>query len=248
MKGVILAGGKGTRLYPMTQLISKHLLPIGKFPMIYHCLEKLKAAGIVQLLLIMGKHSAGLYIDFLGSGKEWGVQLTYKIQEGAGGIADALALAEGFIQPDDKFIVLLGDNLFEDSIEPYMDAFAQQAGGAKVLLKEVEDPHRYGVPELAGGKIVSIDEKPENPKSNYCVTGIYMYDFSVFEISRGIKPSARGELEITDVNNVYASANQLTYDILDGWWTDAGTFESLHRASTLVKEGGANLMEVPALA
>jgi glucose-1-phosphate thymidylyltransferase len=235
MKGVILAGGKGTRLYPMTQLISKHLLPIGKFPMIYHCLEKLKAAGIVQLLLIMGKHSAGLYIDFLGSGKEWGVQLTYKIQEGAGGIADALALAEGFIQPDDKFIVLLGDNLFEDSIEPYMDAFAQQAGGAKVLLKEVEDPHRYGVPELAGGKIVSIDEKPENPKSNYCVTGIYMYDFSVFEISRGIKPSARGELEITDVNNVYASANQLTYDILDGWWTDAGTFPSLYEANCRMK-------------
>lgn len=235
MKGVILAGGKGTRLYPLTRMINKHLLPVGKFPMIYHSLEKLKNAGIDQILLIMGKHSAGLYIDFLGSGQEWNVQLSYKIQEGAGGIADALALAEGFIQPDDKFIVILGDNLFEDSLNSYMEAFAQQASGAKLLLKEVEDPRRYGVPKLANGKIEFIDEKPEHPHSNYCVTGIYMYDFSVFEIIRNIKPSALGELEITDVNNVYASADELTYDILNGWWTDAGTFPSLYEANSHMK-------------
>lgn len=231
MKGVVLAGGTGTRLYPLTKIINKHLLPVGKLPMICHGLNKLREAGVEELMLIIGKHSAGLYTQLLGSGEEWGIQLTYRIQEEAGGIAQALALAESFIGNSGKFIVLLGDNLFEDSLQPYIDTFRQQPSGARVLLKQVADPRRYGVPELKDGRIVQIEEKPEQPQSHYCVTGMYMYDQEAFRIAKTLKPSGRGELEITDVNNAYAAAGKLSYDVLPGWWTDAGTFESLHEAS-----------------
>ncbi|WP_054956216.1 sugar phosphate nucleotidyltransferase [Paenibacillus dakarensis] len=231
MKGVILAGGTGTRLYPLTKIINKHLLPVGNAPMICHGIEKLRIAGIKEIVLVISKQSAGLYTELLGGGKEWGVRLTYKVQEEAGGIAQALSLVESVLEPKEKFVVLLGDNLFENSLAPYVKAFQEQEAGARVLLKEVKDPRRYGVPILENNKIVSIEEKPDQPKSNYCVTGIYMYDTSVFGKIREVKPSDRGELEITDVNNEYASEGQLIYDVLDGWWTDAGTFESLYQAS-----------------
>lgn len=237
MKGVILAGGTGTRLNPLTKVINKHLLPVGRYPMIYYGLEKLYNAGITSILIIMGKQSSGLYTELLGSGKAWGIEITYKIQEEAGGIAQALALAEGFIQPGEKFLVLLGDNLFEESLAAHVQVFAQQLKGAKVLLKEVEDPRRYGVPVMEEDRIVFIEEKPSEPKSNYCVTGIYMYDPTVFDIIRQMKPSGRGEFEITDVNNVYASEGNLTYDLLSGWWIDAGTFESLREASNRLLAG-----------
>ncbi|MFC7678024.1 sugar phosphate nucleotidyltransferase [Paenibacillus sp. GCM10028914] len=231
MKGVILAGGTGTRLYPLTKMINKHLLPVGRAPMICHGVEKLRNAGIEEIILVISKQSAGLYTELFGGGKEWGVRLTYKIQEEAGGIAQALSLAEPNMKRDEKFVVLLGDNLFEDSLTPYVQSFQNQGQGARVLLKKVHDPKRYGVPILEENKILRIEEKPAEPKSNYCVTGIYMYDTTVFNKIRTIKPSGRGELEITDVNNVYASEGQLAYDILDGWWTDAGTFQSLYQAS-----------------
>lgn len=237
MKGVILAGGTGTRLYPLTKIVNKHLLPVGKQPMILYGIEKLRESGIEDILLVIGAHSAGLYAQLLGSGKEWGVRLTYKIQEEAGGIAQALALAEGWAAPGEPVAVLLGDNLFEDSLSGYISDFLQQGSGAKVLLKQVSDPRRYGVPVLQGGRIERIVEKPADPPSSYCVTGIYLYDGSVFDIIRTIKPSERGELEITDVNNAYAARGELTYAILKGWWTDAGTFRSLHDiADFLLKE------------
>jgi glucose-1-phosphate thymidylyltransferase len=238
MKGVILAGGRGTRLSPLTDYINKHLLPVGRYPMIYYPIEKLRQAGITDIMLVIGKESAGLYTKLLGSGRSWGVQLTYKIQEEAGGIAEALAAAEQFVPKGDSMVVMLGDNLFEDPLTPYVAAFRSQGGGARVLLKQVEDPRRYGVPVLNHKKIVRIIEKPEKPPSSYCVTGIYMYGSDVFDIIRGIRPSERGELEITDVNNQYASEGRLAYDIIPGWWLDAGTFESLQAAgSRLLKEG-----------
>ncbi|GGF98708.1 sugar phosphate nucleotidyltransferase [Paenibacillus abyssi] len=237
MKGAILAGGTGSRLYPLTKIINKHLLPVGHVPMICHAIEKLRAAKIDDILMIIGKHSAGLFTELLGSGQELGVRLTYKIQEESGGIAQALSLAQSFISPGEKFVVLLGDNLFEDSLISYAQAFQEQKEGARVLLKKVHDPQRYGVPVIKENKIVSIEEKPANPKSDYCVTGIYMYDSGVFDVIRTIKPSARGELEITDVNNVYASGERLAYDILNGWWTDAGTFNSLYYASGRLLDG-----------
>lgn len=236
MKGVILAGGTGSRLNPLTKVINKHLLPVGRVPMICHGVEKFREAGIEDIVIVIGKHSAGLYTELLGSGKQWGVRISYKIQEEAGGIAQALSLAEPLIQ-EEKFAVLLGDNLFEDSLIPFVQAFRQQSEGARVLLKKVHDPHRYGVPILKEHKIVTIEEKPELPKSDYCVTGIYMYDCGVFDVIRNIEPSGRGELEITDVNNVYAEKGQLAYDVLAGWWTDAGTFQSLYQASGRLLDG-----------
>lgn len=227
-----MAGGTGTRLYPMTKLINKHLLPVGKNPMIHYSIQKLRQAGIGEILLILGPQSAGMYMSYLGSGKDYGVNLTYRIQQEAGGIAQALALAEGFIANGEKFVVLLGDNLFEDSLKSGTDSFLKQNGGARVWLKEVEDPRRYGVPVLQDDRIVRIEEKPADPPSSYCVTGIYMYDSRVFELIRTIQPSARGELEITDVNNVYAAEGGLSYSIMSGWWTDAGTFASLREAGT----------------
>ncbi|MFC0212417.1 sugar phosphate nucleotidyltransferase [Paenibacillus chartarius] len=235
MKGVILAGGKGTRLAPMTSIMNKHLLPIGKYPMIHYGIERLAEAGVKDILLLISKQSAGLYCDYVGSGDQFGVRITFRVQEDADGIAGALGLAEGFVQPQDKFVLLLGDNLFDDSLGAYLAAFARQEKGAKVLLKQVDDPRRFGVPELEGDKIKLIEEKPSKPKSSYCVTGIYMYDGTVFEKIRSIRPSRRGELEITDVNNLYAAEGSLTYEILQGWWTDAGTFASLLDASNYLQ-------------
>ncbi|CAG7647680.1 Glucose-1-phosphate thymidylyltransferase [Paenibacillus solanacearum] len=235
MKGIILAGGTGSRLYPLTKVTNKHLLPVGKYPMIFHAVAKLKEADIQDILIVTGKDHMGDVVNLLGSGREMGVTFTYKVQDEAGGIAQALDLAEHFVG-DDQMIVILGDNVFSGSITPYAQNFKKQHVGAKILIQEVHDPKRYGVPELQGDKIVSIEEKPQYPKSSYAVTGIYMFDSSVFEIIKTLKPSGRGELEITDVNNAYIERGQLTYDILQGWWTDAGTHASLAKANELAKD------------
>jgi glucose-1-phosphate thymidylyltransferase len=237
MKGVLLAGGTGSRLRPLTNIINKHLLPVGEYPMIHYGICKLKEAGIEDIVLIIGKQSAGLYIDYLGGGSEFGVRLTYKVQERAGGIAEALALASGYMVPGEKFIVLLGDNLFSGSLLPYVHEFNEQPEGAKVILTKVEDARRYGVPVMRNGQIISIIEKPSMPPSDYCVTGIYFYDTKVFELIEASAPSARGEMEITDINNKYAAVGLLTYGLMDGWWTDAGTFESLLEAGAVLREG-----------
>lgn len=239
MKGIILAGGTGTRLYPLTKLMNKHLLPVGKHPMISYGIERLRAAGIKDLLIVIGKLSAAQYTNFIGSGEHMGVSVKFAIQEEAGGIAQALSLAEHFVSQGEKFIVLLGDNLFVDDLRPYAHAYrTQDSGEARVLLKRVNDPRRYGVPvfdTVHKDNIARIEEKPKRPLSDYCVTGIYMYDSQVFNHIRSIIPSARGELEITDVNNLYASQGKLKYDIMQGWWTDAGTFDSLQEASYKLK-------------
>ncbi|MBM7566721.1 sugar phosphate nucleotidyltransferase [Paenibacillus sacheonensis] len=232
MKAVILAGGTGTRLLPLTKLLNKHLLPVGRLPMICYSLISLQAAGITDILLVTAPKALGDFASFLGSGKDYGVSLTYRIQEEAGGIAQALELARPFIGSDDKFIVLLGDNLFEEPLKPHMDAFRSQASGAMVLLKQVPDPERYGVPVFdGGGRIIHIDEKPAAPQTDSCVTGIYMYDGTVFDLIAEQSPSQRGELEITDVNNAFAGKGKLEHRHLSGWWTDAGTFDSLLEAN-----------------
>ncbi|MGG0814876.1 sugar phosphate nucleotidyltransferase [Paenibacillus alvei] len=235
MKGIILAGGTGTRLYPLTKLINKHLIPVGKHPMVSYAIERLRSAGITDIFMVIGKTSAALYTEYYGSGQSMGVNITYAVQEEAGGIAQALSLAEPYLPPDEKFVVLLGDNLFLDNLTPYVDEYRNQAlGEARILLKKVKDPHRYGVPifdKERQDRIVRIVEKPKVPASSYCVTGIYMYDTHVFEHIRSIAPSARGELEITDVNNCYAQAGKLHYNLLEKWWIDAGTFDSLSEAS-----------------
>lgn len=235
MKGIILAGGTGSRLYPLTKVTNKHLLPVGKYPMIFHAVNKLKQAGITDVLVVTGKEHMGDVVNLLGSGSEMGVCFTYKVQDEAGGIAQALGLAEHFVG-DDQMVVILGDNVFADDISPFVDNFKKQKTGAKILIQEVHDPKRFGVPEIQGNRIVSIEEKPQNPKSNYAVTGIYMYDHKVFDIIKTLKPSARGELEVTDVNNAYIERGELTFDVLQGWWTDAGTHASLARANELAKE------------
>ncbi|AOY76984.1 sugar phosphate nucleotidyltransferase [Clostridium formicaceticum] len=235
MKGIILAGGTGSRLFPLTKVINKHLLPIGKYPMIYYLIAKMKEAEIKDIMIISGKEHMGSIVNLLGSGYEYGVKFTFKTQDQAGGIAEALGLCEGFVGKD-NCTVILGDNIFQDSIYDSVKKFHQQKSGAKVFLKEVKDPERYGIAEIKGNKIVGIEEKPQKPKSKYCVTGIYMYDHRVFEAIKTLKPSSRGELEITDVNNWYVKEGSLTYDILKGWWTDAGTFDSLLNASILASE------------
>ncbi|TFE29008.1 sugar phosphate nucleotidyltransferase [Cohnella luojiensis] len=235
MKGIILAGGTGSRLFPLTKVTNKHLLPVGKYPMIFHSVAKLKEASITDILIVTGKDHMGDVVNLLGSGREMGVTFTYKVQDEAGGIAQALGLAEHFVG-NDSMVVILGDNVFSDSIALYVESFSQQGQGAKILIQEVPDPKRYGVPELRGDQIVSIEEKPSHPKSHYAVTGIYMFDDNVFEIIKTLKPSGRGELEITDVNNAYIAAGQLKYDILQGWWTDAGTHASLTHANELAKD------------
>jgi glucose-1-phosphate thymidylyltransferase len=235
MKGIILAGGTGSRLYPLTKVTNKHLLPVGKYPMIFHSVAKLKAADIQDILIVTGKDHMGDVVNLLGSGREMGVTFTFKVQDEAGGIAQALGLAEHFVG-NDQMVVILGDNVFEDSISSYVNNFREQQQGAKILIQEVHDPQRYGVPELDGSKIISIKEKPKQPKSSYAVTGIYMYDSAVFEIVKTLKPSGRGELEITDVNNAYIERNELTYDVLQGWWTDAGTHASLAKANELAQD------------
>lgn len=235
MKGIILAGGTGSRLYPLTKVTNKHILPVGKYPMIFHSIFKLKEAGIEDILIVTGREHMGDVVNLLGSGSEMGVCFTYKVQDEAGGIAQALDLAEGFVG-DDQMIIILGDNVFEDSISSFVQSFQQQGTGAKILLQEVEDPKRFGVAELDGNNIVSIQEKPEFPKSNLAVTGIYMFDKTVFDIIKTLEPSARGEFEITDVNNKYIEKGELTFGVLKGWWTDAGTHSSLARANELAKD------------
>ncbi|RIV20830.1 spore coat protein [Alicyclobacillaceae bacterium I2511] len=229
MKGIILAGGTGSRLFPLTKITNKHLLPVGRYPMIYHAVYKLLQADIREILVVTGKEYMGSVVNLLGSGHEFDAEFTYRVQDQAGGIAQALGLAEWFVGKD-LMTVILADNVFADDITPYVKNFQQQRFGAKILIKEVEDPERYGVPELAKGQIVSIEEKPAQPKTSYAVAGIYMYDSDVFGIIRTLKPSARGELEITDVNNAYIQRSEITYDVLQGWWTDAGTHASLARA------------------
>lgn len=233
MKGVILAGGTGSRLFPLTKVTNKHLLPVGQKPMIHWPVEKLIEAGLQEILVVTGLEHMGEVVQLLGSGREFGCQFTYRVQDEAGGIAQALALAEGFAAGD-SVCVILGDNVFADSLAEQVVAFDAQGAGARVLLKEVPDPSRYGVAEVVGDRIVGIVEKPQEPRSSYAVTGIYFYDAGVYEVIRTLKPSGRGELEITDVNNGYLANDQLSWGELKGWWTDAGTFESLAHASALV--------------
>lgn len=232
MKGIVLAGGTGSRLFPLTKVTNKHLLPVGQYPMIYHPIFKMKNAGIREILIVTGKDHMGDVVNLLGSGYDFGMEFTYCVQDQPGGIAQALGLAEQFVG-NDLCTVILGDNIFDDELIDSVKDFEAQGKGAKILLKQVDDPERYGVAELKGNKIISIEEKPKIPKSNYCVTGIYMYDSRVFNIIKTLKPSGRGELEITDVNNAYINEGTLTFGKIKGWWTDAGTFESLLKANEL---------------
>lgn len=233
IKGVVLAGGTGSRLFPLTKVTNKHLLPVGRKPMILHPVDKLVSAGITDILIVTGVEHMGDVVNLLGSGKDFGCRFTYKVQDEAGGIAQALGLAEN-VCGDSQIVVILGDNIFSDDLTPYCLAFHEQKGGAKILLKEVSDPHRFGVAEILGSKIVGIEEKPKRPKSSFAVTGIYFYDSSVFTVVKTLKPSRRGELEITDVNNAYIVRGEMTYDVLKGPWTDAGTFESLWYANNVL--------------
>ena len=236
VKGIVLAGGTGSRLYPLTKITNKHLLPIYDKPMIYYPIQTLADAGILEILVVTGGRTAGDFLRLLANGKDFGLrQINYAYQEGEGGIAEALALAEHFAEGDD-ICVILGDNIIEGTIRPAVEGFQKQGGGAKVLLKEVHDASRFGVAEVHGSRIVGIEEKPKQPKSNQAVTGIYLYDNTVFDKCRTLEPSDRGELEITDVNNAYIREGRMTYDVLEGWWTDAGTFESLLRAANLVAQ------------
>ena len=240
MKGVVLAGGLGSRLRPLTAVTNKHLLPVYDQPMIYYPIQTLVNAGINDIMVVTGGSSAGDFLRLLGNGKAFGLKhLNYTYQEGEGGIADALSLVEHFAA-DGPVCVVLGDNIIERNIRAAVEDYRRQGSGAKILLKKVPDPQRFGVPKLDGRRVVCIEEKPAKPQSEYAVIGIYMYDHTVYEIIRTLKPSGRGELEITDVNNAYIERNAMTWDELEGWWTDAGTFESLLRASNLVAETGAN--------
>jgi glucose-1-phosphate thymidylyltransferase len=236
----VLAGGLGSRLRPLTAVTNKHLLPVYDQPMIYYPIQTLVNAGINDIMVVTGGSSAGDFLRLLGNGKAFGLKhLNYTYQEGEGGIADALSLVEHFAA-DGPVCVVLGDNIIERNIRAAVDDYRRQGSGAKILLKKVPDPQRFGVPKLDGRRVVRIEEKPARPQSEYAVIGIYMYDHTVYEIIRTLKPSGRGELEITDVNNAYIERNAMTWDELEGWWTDAGTFESLLRASNLVAETGAN--------
>ncbi len=240
MRGIILAGGSGSRLYPLTKVTNKHLLPIGSVPMVYHPIRKLLEAGVTDILLVTGVEHLGHVVGLLGSGKQLGCEFTYRVQDEAGGIAQALGLAHQFAYGH-RMVVILGDNIFEDPLTEYVKNFAVQKSGARIILKEVPDPQRFGVAELQGDRVVGIEEKPKEPRSNLAVTGVYMYDSQVFEIIKALKPSGRGELEITDVNNYYLEHGELAYDLFQGWWTDAGTFDSLHLANELVRAQEAEL-------
>jgi glucose-1-phosphate thymidylyltransferase len=240
MKGIILAGGLGTRLLPLTKVTNKHLLPVYDCPMIYYPLRTLINAGITDILGVTGGTHAGYFLKLLGNGSDFGLRhINYTYQEGEGGIAAALRLAE-FFAGDEKVCVVLGDNIIERNIRHAVEAFEGQKAGGQILLKEVPDPQRFGVPVFDGNRLVRIEEKPKAPQSKYAVTGIYMYDRTVFDIIKTLKPSDRGELEITDVNNAYIDRGEMTWEVLEGWWSDAGTFESLLSASRLVAETGAN--------
>jgi glucose-1-phosphate thymidylyltransferase len=246
MKGLVLAGGLGSRLQPLTNVTNKHLLPVYDRPMVYYPIQTLVNAGIDDIMVVTGGNSAGDFLKLLGNGKAFGLKhLNYTYQEGEGGIADALSLAEHFAQGG-PICVVLGDNIIEGNIKSAVERFREQKDGAKIILKKVPDPQRFGVPELDGDRVLRIEEKPADPKSEFAVIGVYMYDASVFDIVRTLKPSGRGELEITDVNNAYIERGTMTWEELDGWWTDAGTFESLLLAGNLVAKTGANKIEVPA--
>ncbi len=235
MKGVILAGGTGSRLYPLTRVTNKHLLPVGRMPMIYYPINKLLRAGVRDIMIVTGVEHMGSIVGSLGSGREFGCEFTYRVQDEAGGIAQALSLAEDFACKD-PIAVILGDNIFQDDIGPFAERFSRQKRGARLVLQKVEDPERFGVAEIQGDQIVGIEEKPAKPKSNFAVTGVYFYDGGVFDIIKGLKPSKRGELEITDVNNAYIQSGALEFDVLEGWWTDAGTFASLAKANELAMD------------
>jgi glucose-1-phosphate thymidylyltransferase len=240
MKGVVLAGGTGSRLNPLTRVTNKHLLPVFDKPMVYYPIQTLVNAGIQEIILVTGGKNAGEFLRLVGNGRDFGLKhINYTYQEGEGGIAEALGLAEHFADGE-PVCVVLGDNIIENNVRRAVENFTKQKHGAKILLKEVQDAERFGVAEIRGDRVVGIQEKPSNPRSNYAVIGIYLYDATVFQKIRRLKPSGRGELEITDVNNFYIEEGNLTYEILDGWWTDAGTFESLLRANNLVAETGAN--------
>ncbi len=244
MKGVVLAGGLGSRLLPLTKITNKHLLPVYNQPMIYYPINTLINAGIDDIMIVTGGNYAGHFLQLLGNGKDFGLKhLNYTYQQGEGGIADALSLVEHFAD-DEPICVVLGDNIIENNIKQAADDFKQQGNGARILLKKVHDPQRFGVPEIDGEKVLNIVEKPQNPKSDFAVIGVYFYDNTVFDIIKTLKPSNRGELEITDVNNHYIRRGEMTWNELDGWWTDAGTFESLLYASKLVSKTGANNLEV----
>lgn len=240
MKGVVLAGGLGSRLYPLTKVTNKHLLPVYNEPMIYYPIRILVNAGINEILIVTGGNNAGDFLRLLENGKDFGLKhINYAYQQGEGGIAAALSLAEHFADRD-KIAVVLGDNIIEGNIKKAAEKFRTQKDGARILLKEVPDPQRFGVPVFEGKKIIRIEEKPAKPASNYAVIGIYMYDYSVFEFIKSLKPSKRGELEITDVNNFYIQEGNMQWDVLEGWWSDAGTFESLQSAGQMVAKTGAN--------
>lgn len=240
MKGVVLAGGLGSRLYPLTKVTNKHLLPVYNEPMIYYPIRTLVNAGIDEILVVTGGNNAGDFLKLLENGKDFGLKhINYTYQQGEGGIAAALSLAE-FFADKDKIVVVLGDNIIEGNIRAAVQKFHGQKDGARILVKEVSDPQRFGVPVFAGEKIIRVEEKPANPASNFAVIGIYMYDYRVFEFIRSLKPSQRGELEITDVNNFYIREEKMQWDKLEGWWTDAGTFESLQYAGNMVEKTGAN--------
>ena len=250
MKGIVLAGGLGTRLYPLTKITNKHLLPIYSKPMIYYPIRTLVDMGIEEILVVTGGNNAGDFLRLLGNGKEFGLKhINYTYQEGEGGIAAALDLAEYFAE-DDPICVILGDNVYEQNLRKSASDFIRRGSGAKIHLKRVENPQRFGVPIIDGDRIVKIEEKPKQPKSEYAVTGLYMYDSTVFEIIKTLKPSGRGELEITDVNNAYIERNEMSYEIIEGWWSDAGTFDSLLRTNILVasQSAEANPEEMPAAA
>ncbi len=244
MKGVVLAGGTGSRLNPLTRVTNKHLLPVYDKPMVYYPIQTLVNAEIREILLVTGGKNAGEFLRLLGNGRDFGLKhINYTYQEGEGGIAEALGLAEHFADSE-PICVVLGDNIIENNIRHAVENFKNQNEGAKILLKEVQDAQRFGVAEIRADRVVGIEEKPRNPKSNYAVIGVYLYDATVFQKIRRLKPSGRDELEITDVNNFYVEEGKLTYEILEGWWTDAGTFESLLRANNLVAETGANKISI----
>lgn len=244
MKGVVLAGGLGSRLFPLTRITNKHLLPVYNQPMIYYPVQALINAGIDDIMIVTGGNSAGDFLKLLRNGKDFGLKhLNYTYQEGEGGIADALSLVEHFAD-NQPVCVVLGDNIIEGNVREAARAYRHQGKGAKILLKKVHDPQRFGVPEIEGSRVLRIEEKPKEPKSEFAVIGIYFFDADVFNIIKTLKPSDRGELEITDVNNAYIERGEMTWDELEGWWTDAGTFESLLRASNLVAETGANNLEL----
>ena len=246
MKGIVLAGGLGTRLYPITKITNKHLMPVYNKPMVFYPIRTLVEAGVEDILIVTGGNNAGDFLRILRNGEEFGLKgLAYRYQEGEGGIAAALSLAEGFAA-DDDICVILGDNIYEKSLKHSATEFAKIGKGARIHLKQVENPQRFGVPVMEGDRVVRIDEKPKDPRSRYAVTGFYMYDSSVFEIIKTLKPSGRGELEITDVNNAYIERGEMSWEIVDGWWSDAGTFDSLLRANILVaSQHSGNEEELP---